>query len=566
MDLHKSTYTALIADAQQNNRQTLAALLIRHGYQILYANNGEQAVELFKQASPDIIFMALSMPLMDGYQATRLIKQHSEHHFTPVIFLAPGHDDALLQQCIDAGADDFLFEPYEPVLLSGKLATLQRLSALNRKMQGMVSLIHREQEIAEQVFNRAVQKDNIKNPHIKSIIRPASTFSGDMILSEYSPSRDIHFFIGDFTGHGLTSALGAMPVSEVFRAMTAKGFTPQEIMLGIHKKLRQFLPVGMFLCAQLVVISRNLDHVTIFNAGMPDLLIVDGRNHQIKHHVKSNSLPLGIIDNINTDEIAQTLPLQQHDKLVIYSDGLTEAWSETGEEFGHDRLQAAIQRARRGEIFEQILSQLETFCGDRSHADDVTLLEINCVPELLPALHHSDSDHARKSHTRSRGEWELTFILKQKRLKETNPVPIIINQIMEMEDIESDRQALFTVMTELYVNALDHGVLALDSSVKSDAKGFSSYYRERELRLAQLDHGRVSFHLSIRQQNDTRNLRIRVEDSGKGFDYHRLPAPESLDPGRLMGRGLQLVRQLSDSITHLDKGNIIEVVYGWNTA
>ena len=259
------------------------------------------------------------------------------------------------QLCIDAGGDDFLFTPYQPNLVLTKLKAMQRLSALTREVQGMYSRIHREQEIAEQVFNRAVQKTNIQNQHIKSIMLPASIFSGDMILSEYSPALDIHFLIGDFTGHGLSAALGAMPVSEVFRAMTSKGFTPQEILHGINKKLRQFLPVGMFLCVQLVVISHNLDHVTIFNAGMPDLLIVDGKTSQIKHHVKSNCLPLGVIDQIDADAVAQTLPLHALDKLVIYSDGLTEACAENGEEFGSDRLENAITQ-RLPVIFSPIYS------------------------------------------------------------------------------------------------------------------------------------------------------------------------------------------------------------------
>jgi serine phosphatase RsbU (regulator of sigma subunit) len=83
-------------------------------------------------------------------------------------------------------------------------------------------MIHREQEIAQSVFINAIQGNNISNPNIKATIRPAGTFSGDMLLSAYSPSRDLYFLIGDFTGHGLSAALGAMPVSEVFHAMTSK--------------------------------------------------------------------------------------------------------------------------------------------------------------------------------------------------------------------------------------------------------------------------------------------------------------------------------------------------------
>ncbi|MCK4708302.1 MAG: SpoIIE family protein phosphatase, partial [Gammaproteobacteria bacterium] len=506
------------------------------------------------------------MPVMDGYEATRIIKSDAGNNFIPIIFLTAMNDEESLQACIDAGGDDFLIKPYDKFLLKSKIQAMERIANLNSEIRGMYSLIHREQEIAEQVFNNAVQKTNIINDNIRSIIRPATTFSGDMILSEYSPSRDIHFLVGDFTGHGLSSALGAMPVSEVFRAMTAKGFTPEEILNGINKKLRQFLPVGMFLCVQLISISHELDQVTIFNAGMPELLIVDGETNQIKQHVKSNILPLGVIDQLNTKEAAQTLALQQNDKLIMFSDGLTEAWSEDDEEFGSERLVSAIQNADKDHIFDNLMGKLEQFCGSRTQADDITLIEITCLPDLLPKISAQQAVPIKEHNFASKGDWEFIFNLKNNRLRETNPVPIIINQIMEMEGIEGERQSLFTVLTELYVNALDHGVLGLDSSLKSDPAGFAMYFQEREKRLANISDSHVIFHLTIEQNEDIRSIMVRVEDSGEGFDFENLSLPDPDSHIGLSGRGILLVKNLCESLTYIDKGNISEAIYSWKTA
>ncbi len=554
---------ALIVDDELTNRLILRSLLKKQGYATLEAENGEQAVQMYQQESPSIIFMDVMMPVMDGYEATRAIKQIAGKRFVPIIFLTAMTDEESLQACIDAGGDDFLVKPYDRFLLQNKIQAMQRIAALNNEVQGMYSLIHREQEIAEQVFNNAVQKNNIRNDHIKSVIRPATTFSGDMILSEYSPSRDIHFLLGDFTGHGLSSALGAMPVSEVFRAMTAKGFTPEEILVGINKKLRQFLPVGMFLGVQLISISHDLDQVTIFNAGMPEMLIVDGESSQIKHFVKSNSLPLGVIDNLDTHDLAQTYPISPHDKLVLYSDGLTEAWSEDDEEFGMERLIDAVQNAENQQIFDNIFEQLKQFCGNRSQADDVTLVEINCVEDLLPSITTHEPVRKKEHHFKSQGDWEYVFNLKNQRLRETNPVPIIINQIMEMEAIESERQALFTVLTEMFVNALDHGVLGLPSSLKADPAGFALYFQKRQQSLEALKEGYITFHLTVEQNDDSRSIMIRVEDSGDGFDHANLPA--EADQHGLSGRGIILIRELCESVNFIGKGNITEAIYSWNT-
>ena len=191
---------ALIVDDEMTNRLILRSLLNKLDYQTIEAENGLQAIELFGEEQPGIVFMDVMMPEMDGYEATRLIKQMAGQNFIPVIFLTAMTDEQSLKACIDAGGDDFLVKPYDRFLLQSKIQAMQRIANLNQEVAGMYSLIHREQEIAEQVFINAIQKGNIRNPMVKSIIRPASTFSGDMILSEYSPSRDLHFLLGDFTG------------------------------------------------------------------------------------------------------------------------------------------------------------------------------------------------------------------------------------------------------------------------------------------------------------------------------------------------------------------------------
>lgn len=556
---------ALIVDDEMTNRMILRSLLKKLGYQTIEAEHGKQAIEMFHSQKPDIIFMDVMMPEMDGYEATRYIKHHAGNVFIPIIFLTAMTDEPSLQACIDAGGDDFLVKPYDKFLLQNKIHAMERISDLNRDLRGMYSLIHREQEIAEQVFINAVQKGNIENPYIKQDIRPAGTFSGDMILSESSPSRDIHILLGDFTGHGLSAALGAMPVSEVFRAMSTKGFTLEEILIGINKKLRQFLPTGMFLGAQLISISHNLDQITVYNAGMPELLIVDGNSNQIKHHVKSRGLPLGILDILDTKDMAQTFPLSENDKLILYSDGLTEAWSEADEEFGSERLEQAIRSAAPDQIFENILSSLDQFCGTRTQSDDVTLIEIQCVQELLPALVSHHDIPKSKHHFESFGDWEYSFSLKDKRLSQTNPVPIIINQIMELEGIEAERQSLFTVLTELYVNALDHGILRLQSSLKSDPDGFAEYFRIREERMKTLNQGYVVFHVTVEQNNDYRSIQMRVEDSGPGFDHANQIVANESNHLRLSGRGILLVRDLCESLEYYGKGNIAEAVYSWKS-
>jgi two-component sensor histidine kinase len=135
---------------------------------------------------------------------------------------------------------------------------------------------------------------------------------------------------------------------------------------------------------------------------------------------------------------------------------------------------------------------------------------------------------------------------------------------MEMEELEAERQSLFTVMTELYINALDHGVLGLDSTLKSDPDGFEVYFQTRESRLSMLDSGYVIFNLSVEQESTRRSILLRIEDSGKGFDFENLPPPDSGDTA-LSGRGILLIKDLCESLEFHGKGNISIARFGWST-
>ena len=114
----------------------------------------------------------------------------------------------------------------------------------------------------------------------------------------------------------------------------------------------------------------------------------------------------------------------------------------------------------------------------------------------------------------------------------------------------------------LYTNALEHGVLGLDSELKRDALGFAQYYRERNEHLASLEEGYVRLHLQIVPRGQGGHLTIRVEDSGAGFDVDRVLAL-SAQTHELSGRGLNLIRELSEHSYWSQDGRTACVEFSW---
>ncbi|MES9945171.1 MAG: SpoIIE family protein phosphatase [Candidatus Thiodiazotropha sp.] len=561
---------ALIVEDEVTNRMILKALLKKRGYHVIEAENGAEAIQLFQQQSPNIIFMDVMMPVMDGYEATTEIKRLSGDEFIPIIFLTAMSDEKALARCVEVGGDDFLSKPYSFTVLSAKVKAMERIRILHQDTRMLYSRMQRDEEIAEQVFSGAVIAGNVGLDRIHSLLKPASVFSGDLMLTAYAPSQDMHVLLGDFTGHGLAAALGALPTSEVFRSMTGKGFAPQQILSAINNKLYNLLPTGMFLATQFVKVDHQLDHISIINCGMPDCFLVENESMHIKHQIVSKSLPLGIAPDIDFKDDFHHLRVKQGDRVILATDGVTEARNSKGELFGQERfIQAIIKSDSNTYILDKLARDLEAFCQDAPQDDDISVVEVPLFPDLLPGRESpsphivtgGDMPHKLFSHEQPDCiEFQLIFYGSQ--LRQADPVPILINYIQETAGLHEHRRPLFTILTELYINALDHGVLQMDSKLKQGEEGFTNYFQQRELRLEALTEGKIRIALRIHRNTDGGYIVISIEDSGHGFDYASL-SQEVANETIYSGRGILLVKSLVKQLQFFAPGNKAEAIYVW---
>lgn len=114
----------LLVEDNEMNRDMLSRRLQRKGYAVVMAHDGEQGVELAKSESPDLILMDISLPKMDGWQATRLLKSNSETKGIPVIALTAHALSTDRQKAFEIGCDDYDTKPVEFGRLSEKIEHL----------------------------------------------------------------------------------------------------------------------------------------------------------------------------------------------------------------------------------------------------------------------------------------------------------------------------------------------------------------------------------------------------------------------------------------------------------
>jgi len=159
-------------------------------------------------------------------------------------------------------------------------------------------------------------------------------------------------------------------------------------------------------------------------------------------------------------------------------------------------------------------------------------------------------------------DWTTCFELRPDSLRTADPLPMTMQLLLQISPLRYRVGTIFTVLSELYSNAMEHGVLLLDSSIKSDAEGFASYYRERQRRLEALDEGFVSIELTVKSEGGSGYLRITVRDSGPGFDVQRALNQQYCSE-QLGGRGLRMIRQLSERFYWQPDGKVLNVEFHW---
>jgi CheY-like chemotaxis protein len=120
----------LLVEDNEMNRDMLSRRLVRSGYEVVIAVQGEEGVALARSASPDVILMDMSLPVLDGWEATRLLKSDPATREIPVIALTAHAMSGDREKAREAGCDDFDTKPVEYTRLLSKIeGLLQRRKA-----------------------------------------------------------------------------------------------------------------------------------------------------------------------------------------------------------------------------------------------------------------------------------------------------------------------------------------------------------------------------------------------------------------------------------------------------
>lgn len=555
----------LLVDDMAVNRKLLRWMLQEDEHETIEASNGEEAVALFEDEQPDMVLLDVIMPVMNGYETARMIKKKAGDRYVPIIFLTAISDDDALAKCLASGGDDFLTKPFNELILQAKIKAHSRIQELsdqlnekNKKLVYYQQHTQREHEIIEHVFENALSESFLNSGNIDYYMSPMSAFNGDVMLAAPSPSGGLYVMLGDFTGHGLSAAVGAIPVSRVFFAMTKRGASIGDIAAEMNEHLLNLLPDYMFCAATIAEISATGEELVMWCGGLPDAVIIapDGN---IERFVTSMHMPLGALEDDEFERDVYTLKMHQGAQLFLHSDGMIESTNKQGEMFGEDRFHALFKEESvlsSSNRVKSIIEHFNRYVGlDDEQDDDISLVALECKPVERVLI----DNHSNKEILKNTPSWKLRFEILPDQMREGDPPSDILKILGASPGLATHKDYLHTIITELYLNALEHGVLNLPSDLKNEEDGFLAFQAEKKNRLERLGDGKIVAVLSLITVEDRPCVKVSIQDSGQGFQYQSIEAGNDDD---CFGRGLILIRSLCDDRVHFKEGGrVVEAIY-----
>ncbi len=556
----------LIADDNPSDRILLKAILSQFGHNVISAVDGQEAVEKFDPNTIQLVCLDVKMPRKDGWEAALEIQQVAGDLFVPIIFLSGVADPIALSNCLRIGGTDFISKPYSPALITAKLNAIVRLLVMQKTLEEQrdamslynEQLVH-DQNVAKVVYENITHSNCLKDPALSTVHYGTHTFNGDVILAAYKPNGGMHLLLGDFTGHGLSAAIGALPLADIFFDWTKKGFLMRQIIPEINARLKSILPANMFCSAAFVDIKVNNKSIEIWNGGLPDLLFFSQQS-KAPARFESKNLPLGILPPDVFECQIDPVTFVPGDRLVVFSDGVYEAQDKSGAMFCHSVLNPLYE----GEIADDqaldwMVEQLTKEGVLENPHDDISCLSVRLDTNI--GIESPDRG-VPTSHHEAPADFSFEYVLNADSLRNTDPLPYVLQIITTVPGLSSFSSQIFMILSELYSNALEHGVLGLSSYKKSSSDGFSQYYDEREQRLAALTEGYVKISVKVTSSGNERVLALYVEDSGDGFDYQNISFDMS-NSELLYNRGLALLDQLCHKLEFSKGGRGVTAYYHW---
>lgn len=354
---------------------------IRRGkYEFQFAGNGVQALERLREGGDfDIVLSDINMPEMDGLTLLQQIPS-VDPNIKSVIISAYG-DMENIRAAMNRGAFDFVTKPidFEDLRITID-RTVRHLEMWREALASRDKLISIQNELG--LANGMQQSilpakfpegDSFK---IHGIMEPARNVGGDFFDIVRLDADRYGLAIADVSDKGVPAALFMMSSRTLLKGAAVGTLDPSSVLNEVNDLLIEDNRTGMFVTMLYGIFDPETGEFEYGNGGHNPPLLAKA-NGTAEYLDMPEGIALGLFSEISFGK--KKIVLEQGDALILYTDGVTEAMNESGEQFGEERFAKAVSEMDRSNLTvlnQQIIQAVSEFAGEAAQSDDITCLSI----------------------------------------------------------------------------------------------------------------------------------------------------------------------------------------------
>ncbi|NSY37423.1 PP2C family protein-serine/threonine phosphatase [Leisingera sp. ANG59] len=374
----------LVVDDSRLQRRILVASLKKWGFEVVEADSGEAAMEICRQETPDLILSDWMMPGMNGLEFCRAFRARTSEDYAYFILLTSKSEKNEVAEGLDAGADDFLTKPVSSDELRARISAGERILRMQRELSEKNRIVSETLGELQRVYD-AIDKDLIQARKIQEslvpelskefgsstvslLLKPCGHIGGDLV-GMFSPGVNrIGFYSIDVSGHGITSAmmtarLGGYLSSHYFDQNVGmeKRFNrfyalrqPEEVASLLNARLIADTGIEEYFTMAYCIADLRSGVVKMVQAGHPHPLLM--RKTGELEFIGKGGVPVGLVPDIGYSQ--EEFTMERGDRLLLFSDGFTEARLEDGSMLEPEGLLELVQKCGPEQNGKEFLDDL----------------------------------------------------------------------------------------------------------------------------------------------------------------------------------------------------------------
>lgn len=391
----------LLVDESRVQRRILKALLAKWGYQVAEASSAAEALEYCASNTVDFIISGWIMPGMSGLEFCKKFREMPRESYGYFILLTSKSETNEVVSGLEVGADDFLTKPVNASELRARLSAGERvlhmeqeLNEKNELIRDALEKLQRHHDIIDRDLMQArkIQEALVPERHRKygesqlsMLLKPCGHVGGDLV-GMFSPSENqLGFYSIDVSGHGITSAMmtarlagylnARFPEQNIALKHRFEKFyalrQPDEVARILNDRLLSDTGVEEYFTMIFGVADLNSGRLRLVQAGHPHPVIQ--RSDGEIEFIGTGGLPIGLVADADYDSFE--VQLNPGDRLLLYSDGFTEAVCADGEMLEEDGLARMLKRSHQltgPDVLDDLFWQLTQRQAGAALDDDVS--------------------------------------------------------------------------------------------------------------------------------------------------------------------------------------------------